>query len=88
MGISLYFNYTPNVKSLGYGFPWLSWFKNRPSGAGGTGDTVSIPGLRRSLGIANSNLFQYSCLGNLMDREPGGLQSIGLQRVGHDWAHH
>ena len=52
--------------------------------AGGRGDIGLIPGLRRSPGIANSNLFQYCCLGNLMDREPGGLQSIGLQRVGHN----
>ena len=29
---------------------------------------------------------QYSCLGNPMDREPGGLQSMGLQRVRHDLA--
>ena len=28
--------------------------------------------------------LQYSCLENSMDREPGGLQSIGLQRVRHD----
>ena len=28
--------------------------------------------------------LQYSCLGNPMDREPGGLQSIGSQRVEHD----
>ena len=28
--------------------------------------------------------IQYSCLENPMDREPGGLQSTGSQRVGHD----
>ena len=28
--------------------------------------------------------LQYSCLENSMDREPGGLQSIGSQRVRHD----
>ena len=45
----------------------------------------SIPRSERSPGEENGNLLQYSCLGNPMDREePGGLQSIGLQRVRHD----
>ena len=30
--------------------------------------------------------LQYSCLENTpWTEEPGGLQSIGAQRVGHDW---
>ena len=35
----------------------------------------------------NGNPLQYSCLGNPMARgeEPGGLWSMGSQRVGHDW---
>ena len=36
-------------------------------------------------GEGNGNPLQYSCLENSLD-EPGGLQSMGLQRVGHDWA--
>ena len=32
------------------------------------GDPDLIPGLGRSLGEGNGNLFQYSCLGNPMDR--------------------
>ena len=41
-----------------------------------------IPGLGRSPGEGNGSPLQYSCLGNPMDREePGGLQSMGLQRV-------
>ena len=32
------------------------------------GDTVSIPGSGRSPGGGNGNPFQYSCLGNPMDR--------------------
>ena len=36
---------------------------------------------RRLLGEGNGHLLQYSCLGNPMDREePGGLQSMGLQK--------
>ena len=39
--------------------------KNLPANAGDVGST---PGLGRSLGEGNGNPFQYSCLGNLMDR--------------------
>ena len=39
--------------------------KNLPANVGETG---LIPGLGRSPGVGNGNLFQYSCLGNLMDR--------------------
>ena len=40
-------------------------------------DMGSIPGLGRSAGGENDNLFQYSCLENPMDRGASGLQSIG-----------
>ena len=49
--------------------------------AGDTGHSGSIPGLGRSLGEGNSNPLQYSWLGNPMTEEPGGLQSMGSQRV-------
>ena len=39
--------------------------KNPPANAGGTG---LIPGLGRSPGEGDGNLFQYCCLGNPMDR--------------------
>ena len=39
--------------------------KNPPANAGEAG---SFPGLGRSLGEGNGNPFQYSCLGNPMDR--------------------
>ena len=42
------------------------------------------PGSGRSPGEGYGNPLQYSCLENPMEREPGGLQSMGLQRVGHD----
>ena len=32
----------------------------------------------------NGTPFQYSCLENPMDEEPGRLQSMGSLRVGHD----
>ena len=49
------------------------------------GDPGSIPGLGRSPGEANGNPLQYSCLEIPWMEEPGRLQSIGTQRVGHDF---
>ena len=50
--------------------------KNLPANAG---DMGLIPGSERSSGEGNGNPLQYSCLENPMDREPGGLQSMGSQ---------
>ena len=47
------------------------------------GDAGSIPGLGRYPGEGNGNPLQYSWLENSME-EPGGLQSVGSQRVGRD----
>ena len=43
------------------------------------GDPGSIPGEGRG------NPLQCSCLENPMEEEPGGLQSMGSQRIGHNW---
>ena len=56
------------------GFLGGSVVKNVPTNAGNSG---SIPGSGRSPGGRNGNPFQYSCLGNPRQEEPGGLQSIG-----------
>ena len=37
-------------------------------------------------GSGNGTPLQYPCLENPWTEEPGGLQSMGLWRVGHDWA--
>ena len=42
--------------------------KNMPASAGDASDTGSIPGLGRSPGVGSGNPFQYSCLGNYMNR--------------------
>ena len=42
--------------------------KNPPSNAGDIRDLGSIPGSGRSPGEGNGNPFEYSCLGNPMDR--------------------
>ena len=63
---------------------WLSG-KESTCSAGDTGDVGLIPGLGRSLeeGMAtHSSIFVW---GIPWTEEPGGLQSIGLHRVGHNW---
>ena len=47
-------------------------------------DTGWIPGLLRSLGIGNGNPLQFAWKRSLTE-EPGRLQSMGLQRVRHNW---
>ena len=42
--------------------------KNLLTNVGDARDTGSIPGPGRSPGGVNGNPFQYSCLGNTMDR--------------------
>ena len=42
--------------------------KNPPANAGDTGDSRSIPGWGKSLGVGNGKPLQYSCLENFMDR--------------------
>ena len=59
--------------------------KNLPANVGDTRDASSIPGSGRSPGEANGNPLQYSCLERVSwTEEPGGLQSMGSQRVGHN----
>ena len=48
------------------------------------GDPGSFFDLGRSPGEGNGNPLQYSCQENLMDKGAFGLQSMGIQRVGHD----
>ena len=61
-----------------------------PSGSDSTesacnaGDQLSIPGSERSPGEGNDYSLQISCLENSMTEEPGGLQSMGLQRGRYD----
>ena len=42
------------------------------------------PGSGRSPGEGNGNPLQHFCLGNSWTEDPGGLQSTGWRRVGHD----
>ena len=65
--------------------PVMLVVKNRLANAD-VRDTGSVSGLGRSPGGGHGNPLQYSCPQNPMDRgeKPGGLQSIGSQRVRHD----
>ena len=53
---------------------------------GGLNTHLSNPGLGRSPGGGHGNPLQCSCLKKPWTEEPGGLQSIGSQRVGHNWS--
>ena len=57
------------------GFPGGSEVENLPAN---TGDVGLIPGSPRSLGERNGNPFQYSCLGNLLDREAWWATDRGI----------
>ena len=65
-------------------FPGGSVVKNPPANAGDAGDIGSILGLGRSPEERNGNPLQYCSWKIPWTEEPGGLQSIGSQRAGHD----
>ena len=58
--------------------------KNPPTSSGDTGDTGLIPGLGRSPGGGNATHSSILAWEIPRTEEPGGLQSMRLQRVGHD----
>ena len=58
-------------------FPGGSGVKNPPASAG---DATVIPGTRRSPGEGNGNPLQYSSEEIPWTEEPGGLQSVELQK--------
>ena len=57
--------------------------KNPPANAGDMRGAGLIPGWGRSPGEEIGNPPQYSWLENSMTEEPGRVQSMGSQRVGH-----
>ena len=69
------------------GFPGGSVVKNLPANAGSTRDAGSIrcweDPLEQEMAICSSILVWKIP----RTKEPGGLLSVGSQRVGHDWAH-
>ena len=68
------------------GFPGGTVVKNLPTDTGGARDVGLIPASGRSPGVEEGNPFQGFCLGNPVTEEPGGLQSMGSQRLSmHAW---
>ena len=66
------------------GFPADTVVKNLPINTGDARDTGSIPGLGRSSGEGDGNPSRILAWDISWTEEPGGLQSMGSQRVGHD----
>ena len=63
------------------GFPDGAVVQDPPANAG---DMGSIPGLGRSPGEGNGIPLRILAWRIPWTEEPGGLQSVGSQRVGHD----
>ena len=66
--------------------PW--WFRSKGSAsdAEDTGDQGSIPGSGRSPGEGNGNHSSILAWRIPWTEEPDRLQTMGSQRVGHDWS--
>ena len=58
--------------------------KNPPVNTGDSGDTGSNPGSGRSPEEGNATHSSILAWEIPWTEEPGGLQSLGSQRVGHD----
>ena len=60
--------------------------KNLPANAGELRDACSIPGLGRIPGRGQASHSSILAWKTPWTKEAGELQSIGLQRVGHNWS--
>ena len=73
-----------------YMYNWYNWGfpggSDSKASACNVGDLGLIPGSGRSPGEGNGNTLQYSCLKIPWTKEHGRLQSMGSQKVRHDWA--
>ena len=77
-------NFKLSVDVLKWGFPGGSAIKNPPANAEAKGDEGLILGWEDPLGegmAAHSSILAWRVL---LTEEAGELQSIGLQRVGHN----
>ena len=63
---------------------WLSGKKNSPANAGITGDMGLIPGRTDPLEEEMATHFNMLAWRIPWTEKPGGLQSMGLQRAGHN----
>ena len=64
-------------------FPREASGKESPANAGDIRNAGSIPGSERSTAEGHGNPIQYSCLENLMDREPWHLKRLSAHTHTH-----
>ena len=76
-------NISVHPSRVNMGFPGGTVVKILSANAGDARDAGLIPGLGRSPRVRNGKPFQYSTWKIPWTEKPGGLQSMGLQRVGH-----
>ena len=74
------YNYLPSTLEFFWGFPGGSVVINPPANAG---DAGLISGLGRCPGGRKGSILAWKIP---WTEDPGGLQSMGLQRVGYNWA--
>ena len=67
-------------------FPGGAVVKNLPANAGDTGNSACIPGSGKSPGVENATHASILVWKISWIKKSGGLQSMELQRVGHDGA--
>ena len=84
---SQFYRFISVFNNLEGAFHVAQWLKNQPANAGDTRDAGLISGSGRSPGGGHGNPLWYSCWEIPWTEEPGGLQSVWSQRVGHHWAH-
>ena len=73
------------IPSSGWAAPVALVVKNLPDKAGDSRNVGSFPGSGRSPGGGHGSPLQYFAWRIPRTKEPGGLQSMGSQRVGHNW---
>ena len=79
-GLLVYFHKEELGKNIELSHPWASLIAQSVKNLRAMQETrVQFLDQGRSSGEGNGNALQYSCLENSMDREPGGLQSLGLE---------
>ena len=83
--VSCHLAYLTYMQSISWGFPGGAVVKPPPANAGKARDVGLIPRLGRSPS-SKEMAFRSSFLARKIPRteEPGGLQSMGSQRVGRD----
>ena len=74
------------VRCCNFGLPWWLNSKESTCNAENTGDTASVPGSGGSPGGGHRTHSSALAWRIPWTKNPGGLQSAGPQRVGHDWS--